>query len=60
MPGGSNYWAQYVNIDAAITRGLEGNLRVPLSRSITWNNSLTHMLKAENKTTGVALTTVSK
>ncbi len=60
LPGGSNYWAQYVNIDSAITRGLEANLRVPLSRSITWNNSLTHMLKAENKTTGVALTTVSK
>ncbi|WCM91167.1 TonB-dependent receptor [Acidovorax sp. NCPPB 2350] len=60
LNGGSTFWAQYVNVDSAVTRGLEANLRVPVSRTITWSNSLTHMLKAENKTTGAPLSAVSK
>lgn len=43
---------QWTNIPEAVAQGLEGSLRVPLTRTLDWINNLTYMLESKNKSTG--------
>lgn len=43
---------QWTNIPEAVVQGLEGNLRVPVTRALDWINNFTYMIESRNKTTG--------
>jgi ferric enterobactin receptor len=49
---------QWANIPEAVVQGLEGNLRVPVSRSMDWINNFTYMLESKNKSTGDSLSVI--
>lgn len=51
---------QWTNIPEAVVQGLEGNLRVPLARTLDWINNFTYMIESKNKTTGDYLSVIPK
>lgn len=48
------------NVPKALVQGLEGTLRLPLSRSVEWSNNFTYMTSSKNKTTGETLSIIPK
>ncbi|WP_211343425.1 FepA family TonB-dependent siderophore receptor [Lampropedia puyangensis] len=63
--GGSNVRPfEWVNTGAAIIRGLEGNLNIPLlgqaGETLKLNNNFTYMLESKNKNTGQPLSVIPK
>jgi len=61
------YWLKRINLDSARTQGVEGHLNVPLISTpqgawlnkLTWRNTFTRMIKAEDNK-GVMLVTTPK
>lgn len=51
---------QWVNIPEAVVEGVEGNLRLPASKSVDWLTNFTYMLRSKNKTTGDYLSVIPK
>ncbi len=51
---------QWANIPEAVVEGIEGNLRIPLLKSLDWITNFTYMLRSENKTTGDFLSVIPK
>ena len=49
---------RWENTPEAVVQGLEGNLRVPLAESLTWNTNFTYMIESEDKTTGQPLSLI--
>lgn len=49
---------QWANIPKAVVSGIEGNLRLPLGKSLDWNTNITYMLESKNKTTGDYLSVI--
>ncbi|GAA4332524.1 siderophore enterobactin receptor PfeA [Pigmentiphaga soli] len=49
---------QWENVPKAVTEGLEGNLTLPLARSLTWTTNFTYMFQSKNKSTGERLSTI--
>lgn len=49
---------QWANIPKAVVSGIEGNLRLPLGKSLDWNTNVTYMLESKNKTTGDYLSVI--
>lgn len=49
------YYVSPVNVENAVTQGLEGSLNVSLTDSITWKNNATYIIESKNKNTGAAL-----
>ncbi|MBW7901753.1 MAG: TonB-dependent siderophore receptor [Rhodocyclaceae bacterium] len=49
---------QWSNIPKAVVHGLEGNLLVPLGRSLDWSTNFTYMIESKNKTTGDHLSVI--
>ncbi|MFT4190760.1 MAG: TonB-dependent siderophore receptor [Comamonas sp.] len=48
------------NVPKALVQGLEGSLKLPLSRRVEWSNNFTYMTSSKNKTTGEALSIIPK
>ncbi|ENO86983.1 FepA family TonB-dependent siderophore receptor [Thauera linaloolentis] len=40
---------RWENMGKALVHGIEGNLFIPISRSLQWNNNLTYMIDAERR-----------
>lgn len=51
---------QWDNIPRAVIEGFEGNLSLPITNEIHWNNNFTWMLKTKNKQTGDYLSIIPK
>jgi ferric enterobactin receptor len=49
---------QWANIPKAVVSGLEGNLRLPVTRTADWNTNFTYMLESKNKSTGDYLSVI--
>lgn len=49
---------QWVNVNDAVVEGLEGNMFVPFSDTLSWSTNVTVMLRSENLSTGQALSLV--
>lgn len=49
---------QWSNIPRAIAEGLEGNLTLPLNKSLKWSTNFTYMIQSENKSTGERLSVI--
>ncbi|MFA5490642.1 MAG: TonB-dependent siderophore receptor [Candidimonas sp.] len=49
---------QWENVPKALVEGLEGNVTLPLSDSLTWSTNFTYMLQSKNKSTGERLSTI--
>lgn len=49
---------QWVNIPRAVVEGFEGNLKMPLADSLSWNTNFTYMLQSKNKETGEPLSII--
>lgn len=66
--GGGVNWQEYVNVDEAVTSGIEASLRVPLiengasgwAENLTWSTNLTWMAEAKDSKTGQPLTSTPK
>ena len=50
----------WTNAPKAIVEGLEGNLLIPLARTLRFNTNATYMIQNKNKTTGELLSVVPK
>lgn len=49
---------QWTNVAAAVVQGLEGNVRVPVTKSLDWINNFTYMIESKNKDTGDYLSVI--
>nr|WP_301290012.1 TonB-dependent receptor [Kerstersia gyiorum] len=49
------WWTRQANIERARTQGLEGSLRVALTKDLEWNTTGTYMIEAKNLTTDETL-----
>ncbi|MFY1018220.1 TonB-dependent siderophore receptor [Ectopseudomonas khazarica] len=49
---------QWTNIPRAVVEGFEGNLKMPLASSLSWNTNFTWMLQSKNKETGEPLSII--
>lgn len=49
---------QWENIPRAVVEGFEGNLKMPLATSLSWNTNFTYMLQSKNKETGEPLSII--
>jgi len=49
---------QWSNIPRAVVEGFEGNLKMPLASSLSWNTNFTWMLQSKNKETGEPLSII--
>ncbi|MFD1108628.1 TonB-dependent siderophore receptor [Pseudoroseomonas ludipueritiae] len=49
---------RWENTPEAVVQGLEGNLLVPVSETISWNTNFTYMIQSEDKSTGQPLSLI--
>jgi len=49
---------RWENTPEAVVQGLEGNILVPLSESLSWNTNFTYMIESEEKATGQPLSLI--
>lgn len=49
------WWTRQANIERARTQGLEGSLRIALTRDLEWTTTGTYMFEAKNRTTDETL-----
>lgn len=49
---------QWTNVAAAVVQGLEGNVRLPVTKSLDWINNFTYMIESKNKDTGDYLSVI--
>lgn len=57
---GSYYVTQWENSGPAVIRGLEGNVRVPLHKVVSWSTNMTYMIESRDKNTGNPLSIIPK
>ncbi|WP_084596142.1 FepA family TonB-dependent siderophore receptor [Pseudomonas massiliensis] len=55
-----NMILKWVNAKKAVTQGLEANLTVPVTDSVTWTTNATYMMKNEDLDTGNVLSMIPK
>ena len=55
-----NYMYQWTNARRALVEGVEGNLTLPLHRTLKWTTNFTYMHKSINKDTGNPLSVTPK
>ncbi|WP_425311269.1 FepA family TonB-dependent siderophore receptor [Kingella potus] len=55
-----NHMYQWTNAKKALVEGLEGNLTLPLHRTLKWTTNFTYMRKSVNKDTGNPLSVIPK
>lgn len=59
--GGSTskyYYFKWDNVPRAVVQGLEGNLKVPVWKTVSWNNNATYMIESKNLSNGQPLSLV--
>lgn len=49
---------QWTNIGESVVQGLEGSVRLPVSKSLDWINNFTYMIESKNKSTGDYLSVI--
>ena len=55
-----NYLYRWTNANKALVEGFEGNLTLPLHRTLKWTTNFTYMRKSINKDTGNPLSVIPK
>ncbi|OZI65832.1 TonB-dependent siderophore receptor [Bordetella genomosp. 1] len=51
---------QWTNSGRAVVEGFEGNLFIPLARTLDWNTNFTYMIQSKTKSTGEPLSVIPK
>ncbi len=49
---------QWTNIGESVVQGLEGSVRLPVTKSLDWINNFTYMIESKNKNTGDYLSVI--
>ena len=59
VPGVNPGWIfRWENAPTAIVEGIEGNVLIPLMKTLSFNTNVTYMIKNKNKTTGEKLSVI--
>jgi outer membrane receptor for ferrienterochelin and colicins len=55
ITGDGTKYVQQINVDKALSQGIEGGLTIPVHPDVQWTNSFTYLIESKNVETGMPL-----